>query len=119
MTGYRHSTADRGFGYNVSGTARIVTQATQDTSWHVIEVIKDGASVTVALDGTDIATGTILDTGNGPNVHFLMGANRTGAGNSADFTGQVAGMIVLNTIPDGVSVVRSDIRAWLAARAGL
>jgi hypothetical protein len=48
-----------------------------------------------------------------------MGANRTGAGNSADFTGQVAGMIVLNTIPDGVSVVRSDIRAWLAARAGL
>ena len=119
VAGYRHTTTHRGFGYNVSGTARGIEQASPDTNWHVIEVIKDGASVTVALDGTDIATGTILDTGNGPNVHFLMGGTRSGGTTSADFTGQVAGMIVLNTIPDGVSVVRSDIRAWLAARAGL
>lgn len=111
---YRHGASDRGCGYNV-GTARTVVQATQDTSWHVIELIKAANAITVTLDGTDIATGTVTDTGALDAVQFLIGGYRTASTDTAGFTGEVYRGVCLNTVPDGVTVLRSDIRTWVAA----
>ena len=111
---YRHGASDRGCGYNV-GTARTVIEAAQDTSWHVIELIKAANAITVTLDGTDIATGTVTDTGALDAVQFLIGGYRTASTDTAGFTGEVYRGVCLNTVPDGVTVKRSDIRTWVAA----
>ena len=114
LMSYRHGASDRGCSYNV-GTARTVVQASQDTSWHVIELIKAANAVTVTLDGTDIATGTVTDTGALDAIQFLIGGVRSASVDTAGFTGEVYRGLCLNTIPDGVTVLRSDIRTWVAA----
>lgn len=114
LMSYRHGASDRGCSYNV-GTARTVVQASQDTSWHVIELIKAANAVTVTLDGTDIATGTVTDTGALDAIQFLIGGVRSASVDTAGFTGEVYRGLCLNTIPDGVTVLRSDIRTWAAA----
>ena len=112
---YRHSATTRGVGYNVSGTARTADQSpdAQDTSWHVVEFMKSGATITVTIDGTDVVSHTVTDTGGLTAAHFIMGANRAASANTADWTGQCYRQIGLNVIPDGT--LRTSIRTWLAA----
>ena len=48
-------------------------------------------------------------------MQFLIGGYRTASTDTAGFTGEVYRGVCLNTVPDGVTVLRSDIRTWVAA----
>lgn len=110
----RYTTTGRGVSIQgAGGSAQTADQATQDTNMHVFEVIKTAASVVFKLDGTQVATVTLTQTGGITADMFILGGAQSGGA----FIGQIGPGFFTATLPSAADQTRA--RNWVASRMGI
>jgi hypothetical protein len=93
---FRYTTTGRGAQIQANGgSAQTADQSTQDTNWHVFEVIKQGNSITVTIDGTVVATVTVTQTGGIAADLFILGGAQSGGA----FVGGIGSGTVIKALP--------------------
>lgn len=114
FTSFRYTTTGEGVAIQANGgTQQMADYATQDTSWHVWEVIKTGASVVVKRDGTQVATLTITQTGGITANLFILGGAQSGGA----FIGGIGPGLFATSIP--TSGDQTSARQWVGAKMGI
>lgn len=110
----RYTASGRGVSIQgAGGAAQTADQAVQDTNMHVFEVIKTGASVVFKLDGTQVATVTLTQTGGIAGDLFILGGAQAGGA----FIGQLGPGFFTKTLPSAADQTRA--RNWVASRMGV
>jgi hypothetical protein len=118
VAGWRTTSTSRGLGYQApGGTSTTVTDASPDTNWHVHEIIKSTTTWTVRVDGVQIATGTISQTGAMACSEFLLGGFYSASTRTAAFDGAFGPGIVASAVP--VSGDQLSARQWIANKMGI
>ena len=103
-----------------NGTVYTAFQTASDGDWHTHTVIKNGNSLIYRIDGTQVATGTIIGGTSYAFTQFLLGAvvgATAGAPTSIVPAGGHAGLLIADTILTGTDLTNAE--AWVAATAGL
>jgi hypothetical protein len=110
----RYTTTGRGATILAAGGAQqSADQATQDTSMHVYELIKNGNSLTFTVDGAAGGTVTVTQTGAiTADMFILFGTQAGGA-----MVGQIGPGFFSNTIPNTADKLRA--RQWVGSRMGV
>lgn len=114
FTAFRYTTTGEGMAIQANGGAQqMADYTTQDTSWHVWEVIKTGASVVVKRDGTQVATVTITQTGSITANLFILGGSQAGGA----FIGGIGPGLFTTSIP--ASGDQTSARQWVGDKMGI
>ena len=110
----RFTTTGRGATITAAGgSQQVADQATQDTSMHVFEIIKNGNSLTFTVDGAAGGSVTVTQTGAiTADMFILFGTQAGGA-----MTGQIGPGFFSTTIPNTADKVRA--RKWVGNRMGI
>ncbi|MCK1543277.1 hypothetical protein IVB12_15280 [Bradyrhizobium sp. 179] len=112
--GFRHTTTGRGAAIQANGGSQQTTdQATNDTNWHVWEVIWNGASLVVKMDGTQIGAVTITQTGGIAANLFILGGSQAGGA----FIGGIGPGLFTSTVPSASD--QTYARKWVATKMGI
>jgi hypothetical protein len=111
---FRYTTTNRGAQIQgAGGTAQAADQVAQDASWHVFEIIKTAAVIVVKMDGVQIATVTVTQTGGITSNLFILGGAQAGGA----FIGQIGPGMFTQTLPSTADQTRA--RKWVAGKMGI
>lgn len=116
----RQTVTNRGPSATPVSTAYSAFQASFDGNWHVHTVTLDGLNLVYRIDGTQVATGTLVGGTSWAFTQFIIGAvvgATAGAPTSIFPPSAHAGMIIADTILAGTDLTNSE--TWVGATAGL
>jgi hypothetical protein len=118
VAGWRTTSTTRGMSYQAPGGASTaVTDSSPDTSWHVHEIVKSTTTWTVRVDGVQIATGSIAQTGAMACTEFILGGFYSASTRTAAFDGAFGPGIVASSVPSSGDQLNS--RQWIANKMGI
>jgi hypothetical protein len=118
VIGWRTTSTTRGISYQAPGGASTaVTDASPDTSWHVYEIVKTTSTFVVRVDGVQIATGAIAQTGALACTEFLLGGFYSAGVRTAAFDGACGPGIAASSVPTSGDQLNS--RQWVANKMGI
>lgn len=110
----RYTTTGRGVSIQGNGgSAQNADQSVQDTSWHVFEVIKTAASVVFKMDGVQVATATITQTGGIASNLFILGGAQSGGA----FVGSIGPGVLVKASTTAAN--QNGARKWVASRMAI
>jgi hypothetical protein len=116
--GWRTTSTTRGISYQSFGNGTVaVTDATPDTSWHVHEIVKSGSTLTLRIDGVQIATASIAQTAAMTASEFLLGGFYSASTRTAAFDGAFGPGVVTSTVPSTADQLST--RQWIANKMGI
>lgn len=110
----RYTASGRGATITAAGGAQqAADQATQDTSMHVYEIVKNGNNLTFTVDGAAGGSVTVTQTGGITADMFILFGTQSGGA----MTGQIGPGFYSNTIPNTADRLRA--RKWVGNRMGV
>ena len=98
--------------YTAQGAASVTLQlmAALDANWHVLEVLRSGSTLNAWIDGTQVITHTITETGSMDMNLFRFGGSHASGVPTPGWSGELSRLLLVSGAPGSD---QASIRSWI------